>query len=168
MISLYIPLNRPLEKDRNPFKNAFKTPLFVPPWTVFPFLLESHFRNPFLGMDSPCFGMALLGNGLPFLLECLCWANRLLMKNPFDCFALFRHTVALIDSASRNVFLKIFVNFKGLFYTEILLGFQIRSQIWQGCSEVCFFLMVNISIFLYKIQINKNLTSARPQNGSIR
>jgi hypothetical protein len=42
-------------------------------------------------------------------------------------------TVSLTDSASRNMFLNIFEIFK------VRVGFQIRSQIWQGCSEVCFF-----------------------------
>ena len=39
----------------------------------------------------------------------------LVPKSTSACKATFSHTVALTDSASRNVFLKIFENFKGLF-----------------------------------------------------
>ena len=39
----------------------------------------------------------------------------LVPKSTSACKATFWHTVALTDSASRNVFLKIFKNFKGLF-----------------------------------------------------
>ena len=39
----------------------------------------------------------------------------LVPKSTSACKGTFWHTVALIDSASRNVFLKIFENFKGLF-----------------------------------------------------
>ena len=51
----------------------------------------------------------------------------------------YMHTVALTDSASRNLFLKSFENFKGLFYNEIQLVFQIWSQIWQGVPKYVFF-----------------------------
>ena len=51
----------------------------------------------------------------------------------------YTHTVSLTDSASRNLFLKGFENFKGLFYNEIQLVFQIWSQIWQGVPKYVFF-----------------------------